>query len=366
MPRLFCGERCGAALANYVPDSSSSRTWPTSSPSAGSSSTTDAYVAGLIDGEGCIYIGKADLRPRVEIAMSKAENLLKGLQAEYGGRVRLQKTHSNRADLHRWVAYGRTATTVLKRVGPYLRLKEEQAKLVLDACEIYEALRPRADDTRHWTPTARREIDAIRLLIVALNRRGPIVEPVLPAAGRFVKPQSSLLAPFGEPFSQTWPRSGSMTSDGTVYPLVPSAPRTSVTGFSALLATPRCADGMMHPIRDAANVRDGNPRGRLEDQVAMLLPTPASADAERQSATYGRGNPTPRGACESTGATTNPPSPNGKPSTDKLRLRLSPEFVGWMMGTPSCSGCGREWTDPDCPHSAMAFMSTSDGSSVST
>jgi hypothetical protein len=63
---------------------------------------------------------------------------------------------------------------------------------------------------------------------------------------------------------------------------------------------------------------------------------------------------------QSSGVTTSPPSADGKPSTG---LRLNPSFVGWMMGTPSCSECGREWTDPDCPHSATAFTSTSAGSS---
>jgi hypothetical protein len=62
------------------------------------------------------------------------------------------------------------------------------------------------------------------------------------------------------------------------------------------------------------------------------------------------------------GVTTSPPSPDGKPFTG---LRLNPSFVGWMMGTPSCGECGREWTDPDCPHSVTAFMSTADGSSAS-
>lgn len=65
----------------------------------------------------------------------------------------------------------------------------------------------------------------------------------------------------------------------------------------------------------------------------------------------------------STGASTDPPSDAGKPSTG---LRLNPSFVGWMMGTPSCRDCGREWTDPDCPHSVTEFMSTSAGSPAST
>jgi site-specific DNA-cytosine methylase len=66
---------------------------------------------------------------------------------------------------------------------------------------------------------------------------------------------------------------------------------------------------------------------------------------------------------QSSGASTSPPSADGKPSTG---LRLNPSFVGWMMGTPSCGECGREWTDPDCPHSATAYTSTSAGSSAST
>jgi DNA (cytosine-5)-methyltransferase 1 len=47
-------------------------------------------------------------------------------------------------------------------------------------------------------------------------------------------------------------------------------PRSEVEP-KALLGTPRAADGMTHPLRDPAVI--GNPRGRLEDQVA-LLPTP--------------------------------------------------------------------------------------------
>jgi hypothetical protein len=64
----------------------------------------------------------------------------------------------------------------------------------------------------------------------------------------------------------------------------------------------------------------------------------------------------------SSGASTSPPSVDGKPSTAQ-RPRLSPEFVEWMMGTPRCNECGRGWTDSACPHSVTAFTSTSAGSS---
>lgn len=55
---------------------------------------------------------------------------------------------------------------------------------------------------------------------------------------------------------------------------------------------------------------------------------------------------------ESSGESTDQPSSDGKPSTG---LRLSPLFVGWMMGTEICGECGREWTDPACPHSVTAY-----------
>jgi hypothetical protein len=64
----------------------------------------------------------------------------------------------------------------------------------------------------------------------------------------------------------------------------------------------------------------------------------------------------------SSGASTSPPSDDGKRSTAP-RPRLSPEFVEWMMGTPSCNECGRGWTDSACQHSVTAFTSTSAGSS---
>jgi hypothetical protein len=125
----------------------------------------------------------------------------------------------------------------------------------------------------------------------------------------------------------------------------------------ALLPTPRARVDKEHGPdgKDWAELR---PTVETAVHHQPLLPTPASADGERTSEMYGRGNPTLKGSLSS-GATTNPLSADGKPSTAQPRPRLSPRFVGWMMGTPNCAECGREWTDPDCPHSATAFKSNS-------
>ena len=70
--------------------------------------------------------------------------------------------------------------------------------------------------------------------------------------------QRSFLHPSGEPFSGTWPKQGSIV-DGRAYAHPTLALRTDESGCS-------------------------------------LLPTPARAEGDRASLTYGRGNPTLRGA----------------------------------------------------------------------
>ncbi len=224
--------------------------------------------------------------------------------------------------------------------------------------------------------------------------------------------------PSGEKFSGTWPRSGSM-SRGIAYPLPPSAPRTSVTGSSPLLPTPRAK--MSGPssrrgsgatggpeLGEAINLLptpSATPYGNNQspppgaavrpslDGLVKLLPTPTevlggtSSSAER---TGFRGEPTLSGLvkllptprandglrprlstasegfgkpleqmvveCKLTGSTSSRRSADGKPSTG---LRLNPCFVEWMMGAPS------GWSDPDCPLSATEFKSSSGYSSES-
>jgi hypothetical protein len=140
----------------------------------------------------------------------------------------------------------------------------------------------------------------------------------------------------------------------------------------ALLPTPRASDqnGAGEHGQGGLDLRTVASRlSLLPTPTALrLLPTPntqlgtGSSSARR---TGYRGDPTVLGIAESlsSGASTSPPFAAGKPSTG---LRLNPSFVGWMMGTPSCGECGREWTDPDCPHSATAFKSKLDGSPAST
>ena len=69
------------------------------------------------------------------------------------------------------------------------------------------------------------------------------------------------------------PKSGRL-ANGHIYERPTLEPATvENVGSALLLGTPRAADGMQSPLRDTEAI--GNPRGRLEDQIA-LLKTPTS------------------------------------------------------------------------------------------
>lgn len=200
--------------------------------------------------------------------------------------------------------------------------------------------------------------------------------------------QTGLWDPCGEPFWPTWPRAACLSA-GIITPLRPLAPRTSVTGSSpSLLPTPRASLNELRTTKRRPSEEAGThgrylvtPTGHMVKDtgapseflrrspeitatVLNLLPTPRSNDGSRPSMRRSSPDfsPTLGERVESlwTGASTSPPSAAGKPSTG---LRLNPSFVEWMMGAPTCSECGRGWTNPDCQHAATAFTSTSDGSS---
>lgn len=157
------------------------------------------------------------------------------------------------------------------------------------------------------------------------------------------------------PFSGRWPRSG-MTRSGTAYKLPTLARRISATGSSfwgtptaherthsprqvaggvqlanqaadsVMWPTPRCADGMISPLRDPSKIKDIS---RLEDRVA-LHPTPTV------SGNHNRKGSGPKSGDGLATFARRLDEPNGE-STQ--RTYLNPEWVEWLMGFPI------GWTD---------------------
>ena len=143
-----------------------------------------------------------------------------------------------------------------------------------------------------------------------------------------------------------------------------AAVRPQLGTLVKLLPTPTATLGSAGSAQDRYGFA-GQPT--LQGAV-KLLPTPVKGDAtgSRQATLKNprSDRPTLTDLAWS-GALTSPRSDAGKPST-ALRSTLSLDFVGWMMGTPRCTVCGAEWTDPACQHSATAYTSMPRGSSEPT
>jgi hypothetical protein len=96
-----------------------------------------AYMAGLIDGEGCIHISRDNKNGHVyytlilTIANSDPRMLL-WIEERFGGKV-VPKTRckSNRLQAWAWSVVSREAETVLRLITTYLVSKKDQAELAL-------------------------------------------------------------------------------------------------------------------------------------------------------------------------------------------------------------------------------------------
>lgn len=94
------------------------------------------YLAGLIDGEGCLDVQITNgcyVRPRLRIGLTKtSEFLLEMCRANFGGYLSQRKGSGTHQDSVCWelCGYG-TTNKVLRNVVNHLLLKKEQARLCL-------------------------------------------------------------------------------------------------------------------------------------------------------------------------------------------------------------------------------------------
>lgn len=228
------GQSSPVSLARYDRATSSSKMSPPSSAgeTSGSDQLTAAYVAGLIDGEGCLWVqNKADrwFTPRCDMGMSeKAKPVLEMLTRQFGGSLTQVRKRSEKWEAAwRWAISGKKCLAMLEKVSPHLVLKAEQARLMLSI------------SNEHGATT--------KALVAELNRKGPSVTPeagwfARHVGGRWLTPQRDLVSPHGwEEYSETWPRSG-MTRNGIAYQLPTLAHLTGATE-SGLWPTPSARDG---------------------------------------------------------------------------------------------------------------------------
>ena len=95
-----------------------------------------AYVAGIIDGEGCIRTNNnISKQPviRVHVTNTRLDLILK-LKEWFGGYTWINETHKYNPKAkasHIWEVSAKQAASFLTAILPYLFLKREQAELVL-------------------------------------------------------------------------------------------------------------------------------------------------------------------------------------------------------------------------------------------
>jgi hypothetical protein len=141
------------------------------------------YVAGIVDGEGTITIGRSEYMNTktgkyrhgqkyhqvgfhaVISVKNTDERLMKWLQSRFGGQYYTEKRiEAAWKDAYKWHHCAENKEQFLLAILPYLVLKREQAKILLEFLRIEKWLK---------VPTKRQELYE---KIVALNQRGKPVE----------------------------------------------------------------------------------------------------------------------------------------------------------------------------------------------
>lgn len=139
-----------------------------------------AYVAGLVDGEGCITVMANRRRFRYPVfymGMSvKALPILTMVQREYGGSLK-----QARAATQKWSAAmtltitGNSLVHFLETIRPHLILKAEQCSMALILAYQIRNQRGRYREPI-WTPRFAAAAQAMADQIYHLNRKGPTKE----------------------------------------------------------------------------------------------------------------------------------------------------------------------------------------------
>ena len=146
------------------------------------SETQKAYLAGIIDGEGCITVTKKRgpksgrlgycYRPVVHVANTH-EGVLKTLHLWTGlGRVnKFDDARKNRKARFQWFIWSNQAKQIILAIRPYLVIKTDQAKVFLKFVEV--ANHSSSPGPRGLTDAEWEKQHELYLKIRELNKRGP-------------------------------------------------------------------------------------------------------------------------------------------------------------------------------------------------
>ncbi len=128
--------------------------------------TEAAYLAGLIDGEGCFFIQKAKHKKfqyTPKMAITNTSSVIASLCDEYGGSYQCQEHTVNWKSVYRWHFSKKLVTHYLPQILPYLKIKSAQATLMLECLSSCKGTGYVNDDN---------ELERYRQRLMELNARG--------------------------------------------------------------------------------------------------------------------------------------------------------------------------------------------------
>lgn len=137
--------------------------------------TDYVYLAGLLDGEGCIAMRQtktAFVRVTVSIAMTH-EPVVRWLHETFGGGFYRDRPRTERwKACYRWIIFDQEAADLLTQCRRYLKVKREQALLV---GRIRSMIRVSAGKGYPVPPEKLARRIALVERCTELNRRGPAI-----------------------------------------------------------------------------------------------------------------------------------------------------------------------------------------------
>ncbi len=131
-----------------------------------------AYLAGLIDGEGAIFVSKNHKKSgigfhyNILVVVVNTSTVIIDLCNKYGGTYQAQEHTVNWKTVYRWFFNRGMVRHYLPQIFPYLKIKTEQAKV---AFKLLEVCRGTGYDR---TPEEATKIEQYRQELMALNARG--------------------------------------------------------------------------------------------------------------------------------------------------------------------------------------------------
>lgn len=92
----------------------------------------ESYLAGIIDGEGCISITGRQLYSVQIQVVNTSKRLIEYLHNNFGGSFHLRKRRTlKHRPLYSWLVSASAARRILKKCYPYLIVKKSMLKLFL-------------------------------------------------------------------------------------------------------------------------------------------------------------------------------------------------------------------------------------------